>query len=86
MPTLRGTLDVFGKDPPEPCRWCGEPTYTRLAPADARLELEREPIPLHPDCAAELIYLFHDLAAGRPIPPEVRDRLRLLAPGVDGGA
>jgi hypothetical protein len=73
MPSLRGSLDLWGSAT-EPCRWCGAPTATRLAPID-----RAEPIPLHAVCGAELIWLYHDLLAGRPIPDEVRTRLRLLA-------
>jgi len=76
MPTLRGTLDVFGKDPAEPCRWCGEPTFTRLTAEGSSLG----PVPLHPDCGAEVIFLYHDLQTGR-IAPADRERLRRLQSG-----
>jgi len=82
MPTLGGTLAVFGQDEPEPCRWCGEPTYTRLAP----LESSTETIPLHAVCGAEVIWTYHDLVAGRPVPPELARRIRLLGQAVDDEA
>ena len=79
MPTLRGTLDVFGRDPAEPCRWCGEPTLTKLEPEGGSAT---GLIPLHAVCGAELIVLFGDLRAGRFLPPDVRARLeRLGEPG-----
>jgi len=81
MPTLGGTLDVFGQDPPEPCRWCGEPSYTRLAPLESG-----EPIPLHAVCGAEVIWAYHDLVAGRAVPPELARRIRLIGQAVDDEA
>jgi hypothetical protein len=81
MPSLGGTFDVFGREPELPCRWCGYPTATRLAPTDEWRRLEREPIPLHAVCGAEVIFLYHDLAAGRLIPDEVAAKLRQLDAG-----
>lgn len=75
MPTLRGSLDVFGRDPAEPCRWCGVPTFTRLTAEGSTIG----PVPLHPDCGAEVIFAFHDLAAGRTLPDDVLVKVRRLA-------
>jgi hypothetical protein len=76
MPTLRGTMGIWSEDPAEPCRWCGEPTFSRLAPlGDSRL------VPLHAVCGAEVIVLYRDLEAGRLIPDEVTARLRRLQSG-----
>ena len=76
MPTLRGTMDVFGREPGEPCRWCGQPTVTRLAPAGSRLG----PIPLHAVCGAEVIDAYERLSLGR-LDDAGQDRLRRLAAG-----
>lgn len=76
MPTLSGGMDVLGREPPEPCRWCGEPTLTRLAPMGS----VQGPIPLHALCGAEVIVAYRDLRAG-VLAPELADRLRQLGAG-----
>jgi hypothetical protein len=57
------------------CRWCGEPTAQLLAPIDS----EREPIPLHAMCGAELIDAYNRLLSGQVVPIDQRERLALLA-------
>jgi hypothetical protein len=76
MPTLRGTLDVFGREPAEPCRWCGDPTLTKLAPIEGS---RTGPIPLHAVCGAEVIDAYERLRAGQYIDDATTRRLANLA-------
>jgi hypothetical protein len=77
MPTLAGSMDIFGDRPEQPCRWCGAPTATLLAPPDSRAG----PVPLHAVCGAEVIEAYHDLRAGRTPSAAMLANLRRLEAG-----
>lgn len=77
MPTLGGPFDLFGDAPPEPCRWCGEPTSQKLAPLGALIA----PVPMHAVCGAEVIVAYQRMMSGSLLPTDDRERLERLTIG-----
>lgn len=76
---LRGDMDLWGDRPEEACRWCGEPTSTRLAP------FGRTPIALHAVCGGELIVVYRDWKAGLGIEKRDVGRLAGIARELEAG-